>query len=204
MTHQVNLNSKQIIPGFGPVQLPMFALVILAALIASGIWIYFSWNERQRLLQEEAQLRESLAVVQEELTRFQSEYPNINNEPELQAENERLSEQLAKARETFSGLANQVENAIEGFHQPLVQLSDYDLDGLWLDTIMLKDGTGFFALEGYSRNPELIPAYIEQLGNSEFSGITIKSLSLTKEAKQNLWRFTLSNSPSLAQQEETR
>jgi type II secretory pathway pseudopilin PulG len=204
MTHQVNLNAKQIIPGFGPMQLPVFVWVVFAALAASGVWIYLSWNERQTLLAEEASLMASLAEAQKELTQFQQQYPNINNEPDLLTENQRLTEELAKARETFSGLANQVENAIEGFYQPLVQLSDYDLDGLWLDTIMLKDGTGFFALEGYSRNPELIPTYIEQLGNSEFKGITIKSLSLAKESNQALWRFTLSNNPALAQQEEAR
>jgi hypothetical protein len=193
MTRQINLNSRNLLPGFGPVQLPVFVLALCFALIASSVWFYLAWSERQQLLAEEQQWTKTLEQDLAALTNFQNEFPNINNEPELIAKNTELSNELAKARETYSGLANQVENAIEGFNESLIQLSDYDLDGLWLNKIVLQDGRRSFALEGYARAPGLIPLYLEQLGQSTFDGITIKHLDVAKEENANLWRFTLSN-----------
>lgn len=193
MTHQVNLNSQTLLPGFGPVQLPLFIATILVSILAGGVWFYLSWSERQSLLAQEQELQIALESEIQTLAQFQAQYPNLNDEPALQAENEELTAQLLRTRETFSGLANQIENAIEGFNKPLTQLSDYDLNGLWLNKIELKDGKRFFELEGVARSPELIPQYIEQLGESTFSGISIQQLTVTKEDRQNLWRFTLSN-----------
>jgi hypothetical protein len=198
MTRQINLNSKRLLPGFGPVQLPAFAAALCFALIAGSVWFYIAWAERQKLLAEEEQWSITLEQELTDLTNFQNEFPNINNEPELVARNTELSNELAKARETYSGLANQVENAIDGFNESLVQLSDYDLDGLWLNKITLQDGRRSFALEGYARAPGLIPLYLEQLGQSSFDGITIKHLDVAKEENANLWRFTLSNNRIIA------
>jgi MSHA biogenesis protein MshI len=193
MTKQVNLNSQRLLPGFGPVQLPFFMVVILISLMLGIAWFFYSWSERQTLLEEELRWVEILKSEQLALTTFQAQYPNVNNEPELQAKNEALTTQLARARETYSGLANQVENAIEGFNAPLVQLSDYDLNGLWLDKISLKDGKRYFSLEGFARTPELIPLYLEQLGESTFQGITIEQLAVAKQENTDLWHFTMSN-----------
>lgn len=193
MTRQVNLNNQSLLAGFGPVQLPTFLLVILCAFIAAGIWIYLAWAEQQKLLQEEAQWAITLENELAQLTEFQAQFPNLYNEAELIEQNQNLNLRLAKTRETFSGLANQVENAIEGFNEPLKQLSDYDVDGLWLEKISLKDGKRSFALEGFAQIPALIPQYLEQLGQSSFNGISIEQLSVDKDAEKDLWRFVLSN-----------
>jgi Tfp pilus assembly protein PilN len=200
MTRQINLNSKTLLPGYGPVQLPLFLAAIAVALLASGIWSYLAWAQRQSLLAEEQQWNVTLNEQLQALTEFQATNPKVENEPALLAENEKLNQQLKKARETYSGLANQVENAVDGFHQSLTQLSDYDLNGLWLNKITLKDGKRYFSLAGFARNPELIPQYLEQLGQSEFQGLTIAQMSVAKEADSELWRFTLSNSTDVAEQ----
>jgi len=199
MTRQVNLANKNLLPGFGPVQLPAFLLSLVIALILGVGWILLSVIERQSLLAEESQWIETVEEELDALTRFQKQHPALNNEDQLQKSNQELSNQLQKSRETYSGLANQVENAIEGFNAPLTQLADYDLNGLWLNTISLKDGRRYFSLEGFTRKPELIPQYLEQLGESTFSGITIEQLAVTKEDQQNLWRFTMSNNQATAE-----
>lgn len=195
MTYQVNLNRRSLLPGYGPVQLPLFVLTALLAIALSAVWFFLAWSERQSLLREERLLQQVLTTEQQRLNDFQRLNPTVSNEPELLAANEELAGRLQRARETYSGLANQLENAVDGFHQPLVQLSDYDLDGLWLSQIRLQDGQRRFLLEGYARNPERIPQYIEQLGASSFQGISIEYFRLNKQDDADLWQFSLSNSP---------
>lgn len=195
MTHQVNLHSDDLLPGYGPWQLPIFVLTIGVAILVSAGSIAYAWYERENLLTLE---QEWVGIAQNDLAAldtFQREYPALDNEAELTEENEALSGELQRMRETYSGLADQLENAVDGFTGPLKQLSDYDVNGLWLNRISLRDGTGYFYLSGFARRPELIPEYIAQLGLSSFEGISIQNLSVTKEEdiRPPLWRFNLSN-----------
>lgn len=195
MTHQVNLNQKSILPGYGPVQLPTFLVTTLVAMLLSGVWFSLAWIEHQSLLTEEQEQRQLQAAAQQRLDDFQRQYPKVSNEPELLAQNQALTERLQRSRETYSGLAVQLENSADGFLTPLQQLSDYDLNGLWLSQIRLQDGQRRFLLEGFARDPELIPQYIEQLGQSSFDGISIEYFRLTKQENNALWQFSLSNTP---------
>lgn len=196
MTKQINLNDHHLLPGYGPVQLPVFLLTLLAAIVVAAAWVFLAWQERQNYLAEEQRWLVQLDTAVENLNSFRERYPNVSNESELLQENQDLTSQLSRARETYSGLANQVENAIEGFHAPLVQLTEYDLDGLWLERILLKDGQRYFALRGVARAPELVPNYIEQLGQSSFQGLNVDYMAIAKDATTPTWRFVLSNEPS--------
>jgi len=203
MTRQVNLLQDDLLPGFGKVQLPIFLIAALITLIIAAGWVGVSVMAHQALLAEELEWRSTESSSLERLNQFRAQYPILNNESQLTAVNLQLVSQLRTARETYSGLANQIENAIEGFHTPLVQLAEYDLDGLWLNSIELKDGQRFFSLDGFVRNPELIPQYLDQLGQSSFGGISIDQLAVAKSTDQaNLWRFTLSNQREIKTEEQ--
>jgi heme exporter protein D len=187
-----------LLPGFGTVQLPTFLLAALLSLVVAAVWVGASLLEHQALLAEELQWRATESRSLEQLNQFRQQFPALDNENQLTAVNLQLASQLQTARETYSGLANQIENAIEGFHAPLVHLADHDLEGLWLDSIALIDGQRFFTLDGFVRNPELIPQYLDQLGQSSFGGISIDQLMVAKSTdRANLWRFTLSNQRKL-------
>ncbi len=201
MTRQVNLAKNELLPGFGKVQLPMFVVGFLIALTLASLWVFYAWNEYHQLLQREAMATQIAQSHLTALTQFQQQNPNLGNEQRLTEKNTLLSSQLESAREAYSGLSNQVENAIDGFNESLQQLSDYDLDGLWLNSILLKDGKRLFSIEGFAQAPELIPNYLNALGESTFHGITVEQLSVSKEENKNqLWRFTMSNDRSLAAQ----
>jgi len=203
MTRQVNLLRAGLLPGFGPVQLPSFIVGVVISLTVAAVWITSSVLTRQAFLAEELQWRATESSSLEQLNQFRQQYPEINNESQLTGVNLQLAGELQTARETYRGLANQVENAIEGFHTPLIQLAEHDLEGLWLDSIALKDGQRFFSLDGFVRNPELIPQYLKELGQSSFGGISIDQLTVAKSSDQaNLWRFTLSNQRTVILQEQ--
>ncbi|MBU2863498.1 PilN domain-containing protein [Reinekea forsetii] len=194
MTKQVNLVSADLLPGYGPVQLPVFIWVFLASLICAVLWVLSAYNTRAELTAEQMIWKNSASNQQQALVSYQSLHPEMFNEEQLEQLNVSLTADLNLRRTTLQDLADQLENSIEGFTSPLKQLSDYDVNGLWLETIHLRNGQRSFSLTGFAQTPELIPDYIAQLGNSEFKGISIQQLSVQKEANQRgLWRFSLSN-----------
>jgi hypothetical protein len=194
MTRQINLLRDDLLPGYGKMQLPVFVGAVLISLLLAGAWVGLSLLARQGLLSEQQQWQAEAVSSLERLKQFRQRYPALTNASQLSSINLQLAGQLQTARETYSGLTNQVENAIEGFHTPLIHLAEQDIDGLWLNAIALKDGQRFFSLDGFVRNPELIPQYLDRLGRSSFGGIGIDQLALAKSpGRSNLWRFTLSN-----------
>ncbi|TCS43180.1 hypothetical protein [Reinekea marinisedimentorum] len=194
MTRQVNLWRNQQLPGYGRVQLPVFVLAFVVSLLAAALWFGYSWNKYEQKLQEEAEWQQRAEASLQALTLFQSSNPDLGNEARLQEINRQYAGQLQRSREAYSGLVNQVENAIEGFTGPLAQLSNYDINGLWLNSILLRDGHRAYTLEGFARRPELIPEYLNQLSQSTFKGLTVEKLSVNKETdKSSLWRFVMSN-----------
>lgn len=202
MTKQVNLISNDLLPGYGPVQLPTFVLVLCVSIVCAALWLFSAYDTRSQLLAEQAAWQQTAKNQQQALETYQKLYPKMHNQDQLEQQNIELTANLNMRRTTLQDLADQLENAIEGFTQPLLQLSDYDINGLWLDTIQLKDGKRSFSLMGFAQAPELIPQYLTQLGQSDFQGISIAQLSIEKEIKQNkLWRFNLSNDRSLNTEE---
>ncbi|MEJ2042761.1 MAG: hypothetical protein P8X74_16605 [Reinekea sp.] len=192
MTKQVNLLKEDMLKGFGPVQLPVFVSVALFSILCAVAWFYYNWEERQELLAGEQIWIAQLADTTKALENFKKQHPSINNENALKQKNDELLKELQRIQETEAGLSFQLDNAIDGFYSPLMQLSNYDLNGLWLNRITLNDGNRLFTLDGYSRDPSLIPQYIDQLGQSTFGNLSIQTLNMARQDK-NLWQFTLSN-----------
>ena len=202
MTKQVNLVSSDLLPGYGPVQVPSFVLVFVIALICAALWLFSAFDTRAQLLSEQTIWQQNAKNQQRALETYQKMHPEMHNQEQLEQRNIALTADLNLRRTTLQDLANQLENAIEGFTQPLLQLSDYDVQGLWLDTIQLKDGRRSFSLTGFAQTPELIPEYLSQLGQSDFKGISIQQLSVEKEIEQKqLWRFSLTNDKHLTSTE---
>lgn len=194
MTKQVNLVSADLLPGYGPVQLPVFVFVFIGSVICALIWIASAYDTRAKLIEEQKIWQQTSNSQQQALASYQSLHPEMFNEDELEQRNVTLTADLNLRRTTLQDLANQLENSIEGFTGPLNQLSDYDVNGLWLETIHLRNGQRSFSLTGFAQTPELIPEYIAQLGQSDFKGISIQQLSVQKEEnRRGLWRFSLSN-----------
>ena len=192
MTKHINLFHEDMVPGFGPVQLQTFVFNLIIAFAIGGSWFYLAWNERQQLLTDEQHWLQILQENTDKLASFQARYPKLNSETALRTENQRLLSELQRARETDAGLASQFERSSDGFYRPLSQLADYDLEGLWLNNITLQEGTHYFLLSGYTKDPAIIPLYINKLGRTDFGNLSISQLKMTK-TEQNLWSFTLSN-----------
>ncbi len=195
MTRHINLMQPDILPGFGRWQVPSFIAAVLVTLIISGLYTLYQWNERQELLDETAYWQGEVVTSQQRLQDFQRANPSMASETELQKENETLKTRLKERESALSGLATQLDISAQGFSQSLANLSNYDLDGIWLTHIQLRDSSAHLGLEGFTRDPGLVPRYLAQLEGSVFDGLSIRNLNIQQagEEADNLWRFSIAD-----------
>lgn len=190
MTRHINLMQADILPGQGPIQLPVLVLAVSAALLAGGAYLGFhAWTAAQ-LSAETSDWQQQVDDSQRELHRLRQSMPGLASEQQLRAENEALLDRLAERQAEFSGLTNQFDTASSGFATPLDSLAKHDLDGLWLTRIELRNSHSHLELEGLARRPGLIPLYLGQLEGAVFQGLSIRNLNIEQQDDQ-LWRFAI-------------
>jgi hypothetical protein len=195
MTRHINLMQADMLPGHSRVQLPMFATVLLLALIGSGAWMALTWHLHQTLRADLAQGQQAAARSEQALQQAGKVDPTLATEASLIQANAELTRQRNRRESAFSGLSTQLGESSRGFSTPLTQLSNYDLDGLWLSQIELRNSQQHLGLAGFTRQPGLVPRYLSQLEGSVYRGISIQNLNIEQSIDdQGLWRFTLADS----------
>ena len=195
MTRHINLMQPDILPGYGRWQVPTFISALLLILIGAAGYGGYHWNLRQTLLDETGYWQSQVQNSQQRLNDFRRENPSMASEADLLQENETLTTRLDERQTALSGLADQLDVSAQGFSEPLASLSNYDLDGIWLTRIELRDSRAHLGLEGFARGPGLVPRYLGQLEGSIFEGLSIQNLNI-RQARDDeaLWRFTISDS----------
>lgn len=208
MTRHINLMQTDILPGYGRWQVPAFTVAILLTLCAAAGYIGYHWQLHQNLLDESAYWQTQVQNSQQRLSDFRRANPEMASEADLVADNESLTNQLQERRTALSGLAEQLDVSSQGFFAPLTQLSDHDLDGIWLTRIELRDSRAHMGLEGVARDPGLVPRYLGQLEDSVFNGLSIQNLNIQQSAQDDAtWRFSIADSvigDSLKKEEDER
>lgn len=193
MTRHINLMQADMLPGYGPGQLPTYLVTLALTLVACVLYAGYHWTIQRSLEADIEQWQSRVETSANQLRTFRQNHPAMASEAELMHENQELAEQLAQREATFSGLTSQLGTAAQGFSQPLASLSDYDIDGVWLSRIVLRDSREHLSLDGFARRPEMIPQYLDQLEGTVFDGLTIQNLTIQQADTQSLWRFSLSD-----------
>lgn len=207
MTRHINLMQPDMLPGHGRVQLPTYLVALSLTLLGCLSLIGYHWSMQRSMAAEIQQWEAKVDTSSKRLTDFQRENPTMIDEAELMQENKTLNTQLRQRKEALSGLNDQLGEAAQGFAQPLATLSDYDLDGLWLTRIVLRDSQQHLNLEGFARQPNLIPQYLDQLQGSIFDGLGIQNMSIKQTSNNDsLWQFYLADQlvPAATEAEEER
>jgi hypothetical protein len=195
MTRYINLMQPDMLPGHGRLQLPAFILVVLITIVGCAGWLTVAWYQQQSLQTELAIWQQQQTRSEQALAQTRSINPQLDTEAALRLENAELTREKNRRESSYSGLATQLDEASLGFSTPLAQLSNYDLDGLWLNRIELRNSQQHLGLTGFTRQPGLVPRYLSQLEGSVFSGITIQNLNIEQTRDDaGLWRFTLADS----------
>lgn len=173
-------------------------LLLLACLLHAGWqgWRLQEGGERLAQAESRAQAQES------QLAEAKASFVEPKLDPELPV---RLANKEAENRELqrllgyLDLLARQQRL---GFVAPLAALAEqHPPSGLWLNAIALREGGREMRLQGLSQNPELLPQYLQRLGQSAvFKGREFARFDVQRGADE-LLHFDLS---SRAQDQEER
>jgi hypothetical protein len=82
-----------------------------------------------------------------------------------------------------------------GFVVPLSALAEqHPPSGLWLDTILLREGGTQMRLQGLSQTPQMLPEYLSMLGqNAAFKGREFARFDMQRSDDDQLFHFDLSS-----------
>jgi hypothetical protein len=89
---------------------------------------------------------------------------SANRRAELEAEVRRLNATLLDQQQLIEVLREQPLGRVEGFSGYLAALARQRTPEIWLTRIGINGGTAAMELAGRSREPALVPAYMQRLG----------------------------------------
>ncbi|MES2821878.1 MAG: PilN domain-containing protein [Pseudomonadota bacterium] len=177
----------------GPERYQLLAGVALLALVCGLHGAWYSWQLRQG--GERLAVAEVKAQTQQDLLSVaQASFVEPLLDPQLplqlsasEAENQQLQRMMSYLRLLAS------QRAV-GFVGPLQALAQHHPQtGLWLHAINLDAGGTELRLQGRSQNQELLPEYLQRLGQSAvFKGREFARFELTRGEDQ-LLHFDLSS-----------
>jgi hypothetical protein len=189
----INLYQRERRRGGGPRprQMRLAVVLIVAVLAIHGAWQGWQLHSarevavlaQQQAVQAEARLEVVMADFRE---------PTLDPRLPLQlAEREAENRELQRLADHLKTLDAQRSN---GFAALLQGLADrHPPQGLWLTRIRLQAGGDDMALQGLTQDQELLPLYLQSLGQSSaFSGRDFARFDLQRDA-QDLLQFRLSS-----------
>jgi len=189
----INLYQRERRHGGGPRprQLRLGAVLVIAAMTVHGAWqgwqLHAAGGVTQRAEQQAAQAETRLEVVK---AGFRE--PTLDPRLPLQlAEREAENHELQRLADHLKALDAQRSS---GFAALLQGLADrHPPQGLWLTQIRLHAGGDDLELQGLTQDQELLPLYLQSLGQSTaFSGRDFAHFDLQRD-EQDLLRFRLSS-----------
>jgi len=137
-------------------------LVILVALAC--LYVYARWQS-QGLNAELAQLRAQHETLMKRIEDFNREHPARQKSAQLEQEVARLGAEVAAKTRALAILASGVQGNTTGFSAHLEGLARQRLPDLWLTGIRIEAGGEELSLNGSALQPELVPRFLQQLGN---------------------------------------
>lgn len=190
MTRHINLMRTSILPGQGRVQLPAFVLGIALTLVMGFGYLGYQLMTAALLQQHISSAQLNVEDSAQQLRDLRESFPGIGSEAELRTRYQSLQSRLMAQRSKLQGLGNQLDSATSGFARPLSSLTQHGLDGFRLTRIELRNSHSQLQLEGITRQPKLIPRYLDQLEGEVFAGLNIGNLDI-EQSSDELWRFRI-------------
>lgn len=179
MKQQVNLYTAELRPQ--KLYLNAVAAVALVALVAValvGVMAYSQWQNQQleqqteRLQQQNQSLEQAVASM---AAQVQARLPD----PELEAALERVSETIARRQRLLDRVEGLTANNHYGFSGRMSALARQIPADLWLTSLRLQSVPATMSLEGRARAADLVPHYLERLGDEPaFIGETFSAFRL--------------------------
>jgi len=171
-----------------PWQMRAGLLLLLGPMLLHGAWQ--GWT-LQRLEAVVATAQQQAQALESELSAARASFKEPQLDPGLPQELARFesgNQQLQRLGEYLQLLDAQRS---QGFFAPLQALAEQHPEGLWLTRIALHQGGISMRLEGLSQDQELLPRYLQSLGQSAtFKGRQFAQFNLQRDAA-GLLHFSL-------------
>lgn len=161
-----------------------------AVMLVLYLGLFFSAGGLSSELRDLQAKRQAVAA---ELKQLVEKKASLQNNPQLDAEIERLQREVAFRQRLLATIVPGDEAEAAGFARHLQGLARQHIDGLWFTEIQLHQGGQQLALLGQTRAPEYVPQYLQKLSEEPvFEGHRFRVLRLhLPEAKTRLHSFEL-------------
>ena len=104
---------------------------------------------------------------------------------ELDADAKRLSLDIASRERALDIVRSGVANPTSGFAARLEALARSQMEGLWLQRIVVAVGDGQLAFRGSTTDPHLVPAYLAALAREPaLAGVNFDRLALRRASRE--------------------
>ncbi|WP_417778295.1 PilN domain-containing protein [Stutzerimonas xanthomarina] len=198
----INLYQRERRSGGGPRprQMQLGAALVIAVLAIHGAWqgwqLHAAGQAAVSAEQQAAQAEARLDVVKADFRE-----PTLDPQLPLQlAEREAENRELQRLADHLKTLDAQRSSGFSGLLQGLADR--HPPQGLWLTRIRLQAGGDELALQGLTQDQELLPLYLQSLGQSSaFSGREFARFDLQRDDR-DLLQFRLSSQAMTEQNDE--
>lgn len=156
-------------------------LIILLFSAALGL-IYLGMSWRSAMLgSEQARLESERTTVTNRLNELASQFQGKGQSHALDAQVAALTQERDRKAQALSALSRRELGNTQGFSPLFTSLARQRLNGLWLTHIEM--GGAQMALTGITLSEELIPRYLQKLGNEPvFAGTSFEEASLQRRS----------------------
>lgn len=186
MNQQVNLYTAEMRPRRLRLSAgAALALVVLVAVTLVGVMAFGHWQNQQleqqvqRLQQQNQGLEQAVASM---TAQVQARLPD----PELEAALERVSETIARRQRLLDRVEGLTGNNHKGFSGRMSALARQIPGDLWLTSVRLQSVPATMSLEGRTRSADLVPHYLERLGDEPaFIGETFSGFRLGRADEES-------------------
>ena len=153
----------------------LMAFTLLMLVEAYGAWNF--WSNQQHLIQ----LNVAQQAVAEQLARLKQSQP-LSQRPKLEQQVSELQRQVQQRRELQLIMGGQKLGNFDGFSAFLASLARQANTDLSLTEIHLLEGGNYLELQGWTRAPEAVPRYLQNLRQEpSFESVRFGVLNIEKD-----------------------
>jgi len=199
---QVNLYQQEFRKQSPPLSAPQALLAIAGLLLlllgASG-WRYW---QAQTLGVQLDQARQQLQQSQQQLAERKKAFPEKQADPRLAQQLARLEQDLVLKQRVLRVLSGKQFGNTKGFVEQITGLARQRIEGMWLTALHIRQGGARLGMRGNALQPELLPRYLQRLGQEPvFAGVEFDTFLMQRGQQAPHWiQFSLGTNAAEAAQ----
>ncbi|MGC8120938.1 PilN domain-containing protein [Marinobacter sp. VGCF2001] len=181
MRQQVNLYTPELRPSQQKLNAVSASVAVaLVVLVVAGLAALANYQNQQlerRVQGAERQTNQMEQVV----AQLQEQVQALQPDPELEAALARVTDTIARRQRLLGRIETLANSGTSGFSGKLTALARRVPSELWLTGVRLESSPVMLTLEGQTRSAELVPHYLERLGEEPaFTGETFADFRISR------------------------